>query len=412
MKKRVLTFVITLVTVLCGYAQDTIITTGGDIITAYDVEVGGSSVFYKKTADAEGSLKMNKADVLMIKHKDGSVERLDAPQAQPAAAQAAPAAPAAPAFGTNPNLEADNLKLVRDFNSQEVVYLPDDTQKKADGLCIVYGITEGSIIETPELRASFSMKKRVKTFGKTSGALKAIRYVELSDYESLQERCEPAVVVTLKNLTDKAIYLDLANSFFIKGEDATPYFIPSATTSVSSRTSGGSVNMGAVAGALGVGGSLGRLAGGVNVGGATTNTNSTTTYSQRIVSVPPMASISLSPQPIEWQELGKIKRTYLDHFEQLGMVSEEKRSYKITLPDFHRGDRVDIPAPANGAPISIHITYSMDEELSQTRSMRSGLYIRQFLGTNNQSPERLAKQLDYSKSPVIWFGGNPNYVIK
>ena len=56
--------------------------------------------------------------------------------------------------------------------------------------------------------------------------------------------------------------------------------------------------MGSVAGALGIGGVLGTLANGVNVGGASSTGTSTTTYSQRVISIPPMASVSLEPQSI------------------------------------------------------------------------------------------------------------------
>lgn len=54
------------------------------------------------------------------------------------------------------------------------------------------------------------------------------------------------------------------------------------------------MNLGSVANALGIGGTVGQLAGGVNVGGGSTNGGSTTTYAQRIISIPPKASYDLS----------------------------------------------------------------------------------------------------------------------
>ena len=48
--------------------------------------------------------------------------------------------------------------------------------------------------------------------------------------------------------------------------------------------------------ALGVGGTLGTLANGVNVGGGTTHGTLTSTFSQRVVAIPPMSVIELAPK--------------------------------------------------------------------------------------------------------------------
>ena len=74
----------------------------------------------------------------------------------------------------------------------------------------------------------------------------------------------PAFCVTIKNKTNKTIYIDLGNTFFSRGGEAQPYYIPGETHQYKGGTTGASVNMGAVAGALGVGGALGTLANGVN----------------------------------------------------------------------------------------------------------------------------------------------------
>ena len=57
---------------------------------------------------------------------------------------------------------------------------------------------------------------------------------------------------------------------------------------MSSHTSSGGVgvNLGAVAGALNVGGAIGTLANGVNVGGGSSNTTTNIVYSQRVIAVP------------------------------------------------------------------------------------------------------------------------------
>lgn len=81
--------------------------------------------------------------------------------------------------------------------------------------------------------------------------------------------------VYVKNLTNEIMVIDRTMSFFVNTDgSSTSFYDPTiqmnTTTEVSSSTSGTSVNLGAVAGAVGVGGILGRALSGVNVGGAST----------------------------------------------------------------------------------------------------------------------------------------------
>ncbi len=83
------------------------------------------------------------------------------------------------------------------------------------------------------------------------------------------------------NLSDEILTIDQTKSFFINTDgQSTSYYDPSVkVTSVTdhkSSTKGASVNLGSIAGALGVGGVVGNLLGGVNVGGSNTGGQSTT----------------------------------------------------------------------------------------------------------------------------------------
>lgn len=82
--------------------------------------------------------------------------------------------------------------------------------------------------------------------------------------------------VTIQNLTDEMMILDQTRSFFINSNgSSTSYYDPtvhtSTKTNISSNTKGATVNMGAVANAIGVKGAVGKMAQGVNVGGSTTS---------------------------------------------------------------------------------------------------------------------------------------------
>lgn len=105
------------------------------------------------------------------------------------------------------------------------------------------------------------------------------------------------------NRTSEIMTIDQTMSFFVNSNGkSTSYYDPTVrTTSVtdmSSTTKGASVNLGSIAGALGVGGVIGQLANGVNVGGSGTNgsatTNTTYIADQPRVSLAPHSNGAMS----------------------------------------------------------------------------------------------------------------------
>ena len=110
------------------------------------------------------------------------------------------------------------------------------------------------------------------------------------------------VEVIVKNNTDNIMTIDRTKSFFRgKSGNSIPYYDPTinvmAQSTTTGHTTGVNVNVGAVAGALGISGSVGTLLNGVNVGSSnqnsTTNTNTTYYVDQPVVSVAPHARTSM-----------------------------------------------------------------------------------------------------------------------
>lgn len=100
--------------------------------------------------------------------------------------------------------------------------------------------------------------------------------------------------IRVTNKTNSPIYIDLASSYRVmNGDFAEPYFTNSVYNEGAGNSRGGSVNLGAVAGALGIGGALGNLAGGINLGGGNTQTSGITTQEQQILTVPPHSSVTM-----------------------------------------------------------------------------------------------------------------------
>lgn len=383
-------------------AQDVIVKRDGSTILSKVLEVNQNDIKYKKFSNQQGpTYTIDKAEVMSINYESGDKDTFD--NVKPTQTTTNYQAQTTP-FGMNPNFEKDNLELVREFNSKGLVYTDQKTNKKAhEGVCIL-GLKEGSIIETPELKTSFVMKK---WYGKVTRH----RVIEERTL-NLDEECpyligsynhQYKIVIILKNKTDKTIYIDLANSYIIQNEKAKPYYVPTATSTTHGGSSGGSVNVGAVAGALGVGGALGTLASGVNVGGSSIDVNTKTTYSQRIVSIPPLASLELEPMEIgqggtykfEWQ--ADILKSYNSYFKGRGDFAENKYTgtyyYQKGLK---RGEVIDIPPMNNINPLGAFVTYSFSESMDATQSMRMDFYLRQLMGVNS-------KYIDFSQCPLIFF---------
>ena len=93
------------------------------------------------------------------------------------------------------------------------------------------------------------------------------------------------LTVLVQNNSDQVMTIDRTKTFFRnQSGNSIPYYDPTVRTSTQSMTTGnetgGSVNLGAIAGAVGIGGKLGTALNGVSVGGSNSNavTNSNTTY--------------------------------------------------------------------------------------------------------------------------------------
>lgn len=385
-------------------AQETLITNKGDILTVYDVEIGNTSVFYKLSAEEEASRKISKADVVMIKYKDGKVVRMDAPADAAAAASVSPqpaSSDGATPFAVNPNLAEDNLKLVREFNSRYIQYKKDDgAERNASGVVSLLGLEEGSIIETPELKVHLGIVRK----GEKG---KKILYNKME--EDTGWFLDYSLAVTLENKTTKTLYIDLGNSFLMRGGQAEPYYVPSSTSQTSGSSGGAGVNLGSIAGAVGIGGALGTLASGVNVGGGTSSSSTTVTYSQRVISIPPLASITL-----DYKDIGKyLRNAYIPILKQKGLLKEHRTSYSCMSKEHKVGETCDLPQPEGTKPLELFVTYALDEGLAATNSLRMGLNLRQFFYFNgNVTLKKFMQSVTFSEPAPVWLIWHYYFLIK
>lgn len=276
MKKSLLFLAVQLFFAMTICAQDVIITKEGDALKVFEIEVSNKFVFYKENSNADAPIKrVAKQDLLMIKYNDGRKEIIGdddvpAPSSTPAAPAENKAEAAAPVSCAD---EAANAAAIERINSLEVKHIAKPQDKEANILFYQCKIKEGSVVADKNLELDF--KCTTSKYGTRGGVY------PIPNSSSL--------TVIARNRSNKTIYIDLGETFLIRDSESIQCYVPSATSHTDGSSTGGSVNMGAVAGALGVGGSLGTLANGINVGGSNSSATTTTTFAQRIVPVPPMS---------------------------------------------------------------------------------------------------------------------------
>lgn len=388
--KKLIIFACSLMAGVSASAQDVLITQEGDVKKVYDVEVGPSTVFYKEADKADApTLRIKKADVIMIKRKDGTKYDLgngnnvvnnsqtaQSPQTQ----AAAPVATSVSAEAQRLNEEA--IRRVNDYNPK---YQGDDTDDRCKRLLCLLGYGKESQIINDDIEIEcvtgaldfIKFKKGMKE-GVSNGAAKSD--VPFSDFAS-KSYANPGIKLRVKNKSGKTLYLDLGNTFIMRKGVAMAYYVPSSTSTSNSSSSGMGVNLGAVAGAVGVGGALGTLASGIGVGGSSTSATVNTTYSQRVISVPPM-----SVKELDVQLMFPNVETYCDGFG----IQDCGAPNSYLLPEFsfatkesgnyNNGETHNFSEETSPVKFGFFVSYSDTENCQNEKKLAFNLYLRQIIG--------------------------------
>lgn len=345
-------------------AQDKIITQKGDVKIVYVVEIAQNNIFYKLENKESASLKqIAKKDVLTIIHHDGTKELFSAGESSTPPSPTVQPTPVTAVAMSNDD-KAVNDSLMTKYNGQLVTYINDKVKEKKRTAYLLYllpGLKKSSLIGN----ANIEMDIKVGPIDKD--------WLFISSFG-------PDYYITLKNKTDKTIYIDLGKTFFMRGTESSPYYIPSATSSTSGKEGGIGVNVGNVAQALGIGGSIGTIANGVNVGGGVSSSSTTTTYAQRIIVIPPMSTKQLAPQhifPMGCESL----------YSNLIYVQEyDKNTFSASIKFENKNDELKAGETRlfeeNNSPINFgsYITYSFDENCTIINHLNAGFYVHEVIG--------------------------------
>ncbi len=338
MKKLIILF--TVMYFVCNAnAQDKLITQSGDVKIVYNVEVGANKVFYTLGKKENAPIQqIAKKEVLTIIHSDGTKELFNTGEAstpQPATS------PTTPTSSVSTSSTDRHPVVVKQEEYVPVPWTPDEkdlTKKKtAMASYFLYRLKSGSIIADDNVEAECKIGAEKETDPTPF----------INDYN---------FYVTIRNKSNKTIYIDLGNTFFVKCGESIVYYTPSSTSTGNGQSAGVGVNLGGIGNALGVGGAAGSVLGAIGVGGSSSKTSVTTSYAQRILAVPPMSQKVLDT---------KIAFPRGSHF----------ADKKVNIGDSFVFDE-------NNSPInfSSYITYSLIENCAEINSLQLNFYVTQIIG--------------------------------
>ena len=254
-------------TVFSASAQDMVVKKDGTIIKAKVIKVGSSEVEYKKWTNQNGpiySISVN--ELLAINYQNGEKDMFENNQNKTTQQKESINGEINSPKEIPAILASDNSILIKSYTNQVLqAKKPKFKEKQARMMFPVYGITCNSVLSDSHITISFS-----------------------KIYTEYKPKVLDGYSISIENKSDETIYIDLANSFKIDDMgNSVPYFSNKTYTTNKSSSSGGSLNLGAVTGAIGMGGAVGTLANGVNVGGGSTKGTSVTETEERIMIIPP-----------------------------------------------------------------------------------------------------------------------------
>ncbi len=256
---------------------DVIVLNDGTTMQVYNVEAATKWVYYTDTADDSGEVKRIAVDrVFAYKIGEGPMTTIGGNNRDPEVTQKSEI----DKTDTKPQRvdaipASDNASLIDAYNSQpdlEYKNKKPDSKNLSDYFLTIWGIEDNSILSDENIEIGFEKV-----------------YLENDKNNSIIGHH-----IKVRNKTDRPVYIDLASCYRImNGGYAAPYYTNSVYSETNGASRGASLNLGAVAGALGIGGAAGTIAGGVSVGGGTSRSIGISTVEQQIITIPPFSSVTL-----------------------------------------------------------------------------------------------------------------------
>lgn len=332
-------------------AQDLIVKKNGDEIQAKVLTVSDSEVGYKKWSNPDGpTYTLSRREVFMIKYVNGDKDVFGT--------DSAPADGAAPTRQENSEPRyvvaspaPNNADLIREY-SPEVRINAKPSDKDAKYFFPIMAVGDSSVLATEQIEVSI-VPVTIRYMGETT--LHILRYY-----------------IKISNKTDGMIYIDKANTFKTYTDNSyKSYFNTDQINITKGGSSGIGVNLGGVAGVLGIGGAVGTLANATSVGGSSQNAVVKSYSQQRILAIPPHSTANLSEYKqvhVKGKNYEKISEAefWMFHYGSRGFLKKgECICYSETQTPYKN---------------QYHITYSSHEDFSTYSTLSFMVYARYIIG--------------------------------
>ena len=387
--KKFLLLIVAIAT-LQAYAQDVIVKTDGSTILSKVLEVNTNDIKYKKHSNPNGpTYTINKSEVLSINYQNGDKDMFNDKEEKHESEKET--------NGESPSekSQSQNNAIIQQCNSVTPIWLEQQKMKDAKYTYNIMKFDENSIIENDDI-------KQTITIGRSE--LEKKKWGELdTKHENDSYYCLNHVFcIKITNKTNRTLYIDLGNTFIVRGDEAQPYYIPSATETSQVSSSGVGVNLGAVTGALGIGGSVGTLANGINVNNGQAIGSKTIEYSQRVIAIPPLSSKSLDPQLLFLSGGQGIPYTETNDKSDKDILGIKVKSFYQNL---QVGDIIHWNKEDPTIKIAFYLTYSFDETLNNLIRTNIGLYTSETYGISTKwNGIYVVDQLkDWQNAPFRYF---------
>ena len=319
-------------------AQDVIVKKDGSTIISKVQEINEDNIKYKKFTNLNGpTYTISISDVMTINYENGEKDTFGA----------------AASNNTSNNAEQINASVLKAWKDRPLPTYDGESKDKMPHIlyCVLRPKDDSSIADS-NVELSFK--------GSTL------------EYERWGYIIGSKLTVIVKNKSKNTIYVDLANTFIVRGDYSEPYYVPKANSTTEGTNSGAGVSFGA----LGLG---------VNVGQGTSQYNTSTIFSQRILAVPPLSSKELESKiiiPTEGNEYGDKLTMKRIRRHRSSPGQREPHIYYDNLPttvgESKQYQENDIPLK-----ISTLLTYSEKEDASNPNTLNTNFYIRQMTGMPN-----------------------------
>lgn len=363
-----------------GAHADVIVTKDGKTLNVYNIDRGEKYITYTLEDSDNATLhRIAVGECFAVKIGDNPLQNVDvqATTTEPKSSRASEDDD----NGNGPRYveavpDADNAMMIADINSRNIYNTKKKPQpgKLTNNFLALVGITDDSVLSDENVTVTFEP-------------------VDYYDCTSVNYK------VIVRNKTNKPIYIDLNSCFRVKFDGTSESWKNNLNVTRSQGSeSGASMNLGAVAGALGVGGVLGTLAGGANVGGGSNSGTSVTEYEDVILIIPPKASIVMPQRVIANEEGDRIVKNYEEIWPSW---SRERDNHGVAIWDF-----TEATDNEKDYATSRIISYSTRPDFSEYTLLRVTFFIIGYYGVDNLN--KYNKLQGFYNEQAIFFRGTFN----